>query len=317
MPVDSPAAINGKLEVCGKRLCNRFGKPTQLRGISTHGLQWFEHCATPKALTALAKDWRADVVRLSMYVQEGGYETDPERFTRLVNRLVNQATRRGLYIIIDWHILDPGDPFTNLAGARRFFSRVSKAHAGKTNVLYEVANEPNGDAVTWARIADYHRTIIPVIRKHDPDSVILLGTRAWSSLGVSAGSDEGEILRDRVKARNVMYTFHFYAASHRDTYFQVLSRAADRLPIFVTEFGTQDYSGDGANDFAMAKRYLSLMARKKISWVNWNFSDDWRSGAVLEPGACADGQFRGTSRLKEAGRWIRARMRTPDRFPRN
>jgi len=51
--------------------------------------------------------------------------------------------------------------------------------------------------------------------------------------------------------------------------------------MFITEFGTQDYAGEGANDFAMSQRYLDLAASKKISWVNWNFSDDHRSGAVF------------------------------------
>ncbi len=52
--------------------------------------------------------------------------------------------------------------------------------------------------------------------------------------------------------------------------------------MFVTEFGTQNYAGEGANDFAMSQKYLDLMASKKISWVNWNFSDDHRSGAVFK-----------------------------------
>ncbi len=33
----TPAAINGQLKVCGTKLCNRYGKPIQLRGMSSHG----------------------------------------------------------------------------------------------------------------------------------------------------------------------------------------------------------------------------------------------------------------------------------------
>ncbi len=79
--------------------------------------------------------------------------------------------------------------------------------------------------------------------------------------------------------------------------------------MFVTEFGTQDYAGEGPNDFAMAQRYLDLMASKQISWTNWNFSDDHRSGAVFTEGTCPAGPYAGTTRLKEAGRWIRDRVR--------
>ncbi|MFD1829571.1 MULTISPECIES: glycoside hydrolase family 5 protein [Streptomyces] len=312
-PPGSPVAANGQLSVCGTKLCNSRGKAVQLRGMSTHGTQWYAHCVTDGSLDALARDWGGDVLRVSTYVQEGGYETDPRRFTDLVHRIVEEATERGLYVIVDWHMLSPGDPHHNLARARTFFTEVAGRHRDKPNVLYEIANEPNG--VGWTRIRDYAEQIIPVVRAQDPDGVVLVGTRAWSSLGVSDGADEREIVNAPVRASNIMYTFHFYAASHRDAYLRTLSRAADRLPLFVTEFGTQDYAGEGPNDFAMTQRYLDLMAEKKIGWVNWNFSDDHRSGAVFRPGTCAANTgWTGTSVLKEAGVWIRERMRTPDDF---
>jgi endoglucanase len=113
-----------------------------------------------------------------------------------------------------------------------------------------------------------------------------------------------------------MYTFHFYAASHGSTYVGALSRAADRIPMFVTEFGTQTASGDGTNNFTRAQEYLDLMAAKKISWVNWNYSDDERTGAVFKPGTCSNnGPWTGTGSLKPAGVWVRDRIRTPDNFP--
>ncbi|MEU6707754.1 glycoside hydrolase family 5 protein [Streptomyces wuyuanensis] len=310
----TPVEANGQLTVCGTKLCNRHGKPIQLRGMSTHGLQWYSRCVTSGSLNALAGDWRADVLRVSMYIQEGGYETDPRRFTDLVHSAIEQATARGLYVIVDWHMLSPGDPHHNLARARTFFTEIAQRHNGRTNLLYEIANEPSG--VSWARIKDYAEQLIPVIRRHDPETPVLVGTRAWSSFGVSEAADETEVVRNPVNAPNIMYTFHFYAASHREEYLNTLARAADRLPVFVTEFGTQNYAGEDANDFAMAQRYLDLMASRKISWVNWNFSDDHRSGAVFRPGTCAaDGPWSGTGPLKPAGVWIRERVRTPDDFP--
>ncbi|MEV5328910.1 cellulase family glycosylhydrolase [Nonomuraea sp. NPDC052634] len=310
----TPVEANGQLRVCGIKLCNEHGKQIQLRGMSSHGIQWYPQCLTDASLDALAGDWKADVLRISMYIQEDGYETNPRLFTDRVHNLIEMATARGMYAIVDWHMLDPGDPMYNLGRAKTFFTEIAQRHNGKKNVLYEIANEPNGDSVTWAVIRDYAHQLIPVIRQYDPDAPILIGTRAWSSLGVSAGSDETEIVNNPVNADNIMYTFHFYAASHGTEYLNTLSRAADRLPIFVTEFGTQSASGDGANNFTRSQQYLDLLAQKKISWVNWNFSDDFRSGAVFTTGTCPNGPFAGTSRLKEAGVWIRDRIRTPDDF---
>ncbi|GAA2582018.1 cellulase family glycosylhydrolase [Dactylosporangium fulvum] len=309
----TPAAINGQLRVCGVRLCNQYNQPIQLRGMSTHGIQWYSQCVTDASLNALATDWNADVLRVSMYIQEGGYETNPQLFTDRVHSYIEQATARGMYVIVDWHMLTPGDPNHNLDRARTFFTAIAQRHAAKTNILYEVANEPNG--VGWPAIKSYAEQIIPVIRAQDPEAVVLVGTRAWSSLGLSDGASETEVVNNKVNATNIMYTFHFYAASHGSSYLNALSRAADQIPMFVTEFGTQEASGDGPDNFAQAQAYLDLMASKKISWTNWNFSDDFRSGAVFTTGTCGAGPYTGTTRLKPAGAWVRDRIRTPDSFP--
>ncbi|WP_397222320.1 glycoside hydrolase family 5 protein [Nocardiopsis lambiniae] len=300
----TPVGEHGRLQVCGLKLCDEDGRQVQLTGMSSHGLQWFDHCLTDSSLDTLAHDWRADVLRVSMYIQEGGYETDPRRFTDRVHELIEEATERGMYVIVDWHMLSPGDPNHNLDRARTFFAEIADAHADKDNVLYEIANEPNG--VPWSSIKGYAEQVIPVIRAEDPEAVVLVGTRGWSSLGLSEGSDHTEITADPVDADNIMYVFHFYAASHTSFHREGFRSAARELPLFVTEFGTQEYTGDGPDDFASAQAYLDLMEEEGISWVNWNFSDDFRSGAVFRTGSCGSGDW---NSLKPAGEWIRDRIR--------
>ncbi|XVV06923.1 glycoside hydrolase family 5 protein [Actinosynnema sp. CA-248983] len=313
LPAGSPAAVNGQLKVCGVKLCNRHGKPIQLRGMSTHGIQWYARCVKSQSLDALANDWKADVLRISMYIQEGGYETNPRKFTDMVHGYIEEATKRGMYALVDWHQLSPGDPNHNTARAKTFFKEIANRHKNKTNIIYDIANEPNG--VSWSRVKSYAEQVIPVIRAEDPDSLVLVGTHGWATFGLSDGKNPQEVVNNKVNASNVMYTFHFYAASHGSAYLNTLSRVADQVPVFVTEFGTQEASGDGRDDFTQAQKYLNLLAAKKISWVNWNFSDDERSGAVFKPGTCAGTSFTGTSKLKPAGVWVRDRIRTADDFP--
>jgi endoglucanase len=107
-----------------------------------------------------------------------------------------------------------------------------------------------------------------------------------------------------------MYSFHFYSASHKDVYINALQKTVGKIPLFVTEFGTQEYSGDGGNDFASAQKFLDFFKTNKISWVNWNFADDFRSGSVFTPGSCSRNAFTGAA-LKESGRWIQERMLNP------
>ncbi len=317
MAQNTPVAQNGQLKVCGTQLCNQYNKPIQLRGMSTHGIQWYgwENCLTESSLDALAYDWEADILRISLYVQEGGYETDPVGFTNQVSRLIEEATQRGMYALVDWHQLTPGDPNANLENARRFFTDIANQHKDKNNIIYDVCNEPNGSGVNWNRIKTYADQIIPVIRGIDNDAVVLVGTHGWATFGVSGEGNLQDVIDNPLQFDNVMYTFHFYAKSHRDIYLNTLDQASDRLPVFVTEFGSQEYTGDGPNDFTMTQQFIDLMREKKISWTSWNYSDDFRSGAVWQTGTCSGGLWT-VDKLKEAGSWIRDKIKFPaDDFP--
>jgi endoglucanase len=230
------------------------------------------------------------------------------QFTQEVNELINQAYERGIYVIVDWHILTPGDPNYNLVRAKTFFTDIATANKNKNNLLYEIANEPNG--VNWAAIKNYAEQIIPIIRAIDPKAPIIVGTPGWSSLGVSDGHSYQEIVTNPIPFSNILYTFHFYAASHGEAYYDALDDASDVLPIFVTEFGTQTHTGDGENNFVMADKYMQLMASKKIGWVNWNYSDDFRSGAIWKTDTCSHNVWT-EQHLKPAGIYIKTKMLTP------
>ncbi|AEV86064.1 endoglucanase [Actinoplanes sp. SE50] len=308
----TPLAANGQLKVCGAGLCNQNGKKIQLRGVSSHGIHWFPGCYTGAAMDALATDWNADLFRIAMYVQEGGYESDPTGQTAKVNSLVDMAEAHGMYALIDFHVLNPGDPNLNLARAKEFFAKVAARNAAKKNVIYEIANEPNG--VSWAGIKSYAEQVIPVIRANDPDGIVIIGTRGWSSLGVSEGSSSAEIIDNPVNATNIMYAFHFYAASHKDDYRAEVQKAAASIPLFVTEFGTVSASGDGAVDTAGTTAWLDLLDKLKISYANWNFGDKAEGSSILKPGSCNAGAFSGTGALTPSGQLIRSRIRTPDDF---
>jgi endoglucanase len=280
----SPFEINGKLKLVGTKLCNDQGKPYQLKGMSTHGLQWFgwDNFLNEKSLDHLAFNWKADLLRIALYYDEGGYKSNPEKFTHMVDTLVDQCHKRGLYSIIDWHILKPGDPWERIEEAKKFFAYMSKKHGSKGSVLYEICNEPNGE-IHWPQIKSYAEEIIPIIRKNDPDGIILIGTPSWASLGIS----ENKLATDIITAplgksfsHNVVYSFHFYAASHGKKYRQDFSKFLNKIPLFVSEWGSQQASGEGNHDWQSVVAWHKILDKYKISWVNWNYSPGWRSSAV-------------------------------------
>ncbi|MEV6946258.1 glycoside hydrolase family 5 protein [Streptomyces sp. NPDC051172] len=302
----TPVEKDGKLRVCGTRLCNGAGTPVQLRGMSTSGTQWFSNCLVGGMLDALAEDWGASVLRIATYADKEGYTGNPKKFTGLANRLIDMASARGMYVIVDWHWVDSGDPNHGLRSAMAFFKEISARNRNRPNVIYEIVNEAY--QASWWEIKSYAEKVIPVIRARDPDSVILVGTRGWSTLGESENANENEVVAHPVRASNIMYTYHFYAAAHREPFLRTLDRASSKLPIFVSEWGTQSWDGSG-NDFAMSQRYVDLMARKKISWTNWSIGDGDGDGEIFRKGTCRSGRFAGTSVLKPDGVWIRQRIR--------
>lgn len=305
----TPIDRHGQLQVVGTTLCDDAGDPVQLRGMSTHGIQWFgwDEFLTDAALDALADDWKADLCRVAMYVQEGGYETDPEGFTDEVRRIVDAVLDRGQYAIVDFHIHDPGDPLVNLDHATTFFETIAAEYADSEGVIYEICNEPNG--VEWASIKKYAEAVIPVIRRHDSEAPIVVGTRGWSSLGLAEAGPEGprEIIKNPVDGENLLYAYHFYASTHGQWERDQLAVAADELPIFVTECGSMEASGDGDNDFESTRAFMDVLADNTISWAFWNYSDDWRTSGVWAEGT-TDGSWT-EANLTSTGKWVRETLR--------
>ena len=203
-------------------------------------------------------------------------------------------------------------PTSNLDNAKTFFRNVAARNAAKKNVIYEIANEPNG--VSWDQIRTYANAVIPIIKAADPDAVIIVGTRGWSSLGVSNGSSSAEILANPINFSNIMYTFHFYAASHTDNYRSEVRNAASKLPLFVTEWGTTSATGGGTVDISSSTTWLDLLDSLKISHTNWTYSDAGESSAIFKSGTCSGSNY-GTSQLSQSGAFVRSRIVTADNFP--
>jgi len=286
-PANSPVAINGKLKVSGTQLVNACGDPVQLRGMSTHGPQWFGNCYSESSLNTLVKDWGISIFRLAMYVEEQGYITNPNNWKQWIDKYVDLCEQHGIYCLIDWHVLNPGNPNAHKSDAIDFWKYMSQKHGQKAHVLYEICNEPNGTG--WSDVKSYATDVVKTIRDNNDNTVIIIGTPTWSQDVDIAGAD-------KVSGTNLMYTLHFYAGSHKG---ELRSKAQSALnnntPIFVTEFGTSHASGDAMYSPDETKTWISWLNERKISWVCWSFSDKGEVSATLVPGSCSSGSWNNTT----------------------
>ena len=300
----------GALKVSGRYLTSsKTGDKVILRGVSTHGINWdvgYPYISKD-AFSTLKDEYAVNAIRLAMYTTEyfgycdkaGAGESQESVRSTLKERIdtgVKAATELDMYVIIDWHVLNDQDPNKYKKEAKTFFKEVSEKYASYDNVLYEICNEPNG-GTSWSDIKKYANEVIPVIRKNDSDAVIIVGTPTWSQ-------DVDIVAEDPLSFENVMYTLHFYAATHKDSYRDKLKKALDKgLPVMVTEYGLSEASGNGNIDTAEATKWLNLLDENNISYFAWSLSNKDESSALLKSGGSKKSGW-GESDLSKAGKWV-------------
>lgn len=302
---DAIVKSHGALRVDGANLTDANGEPYQLFGMSTHGIAWFPQYVNRETFCTLRDDWGSNCVRLAMYTDEyGGYCSggNKEELKKTVENGVAYATELGMYVIVDWHVLNDRDPNIYKAEAAAFFDEMAAKWKNHDNVIYEICNEPNSGA-GWEDIKSYANEIIPIIRRHNKDAVVIVGTPSWSQ-------DIDQALKSSLDFDNVMYALHFYAGTHTDW---LRNRAEEcikqGLPVFVSEFGMCDASGNGANDFMQTDKWMELIDKYNLSYCCWNLANKNEKSSVLKPECTKISQWSETD-LSESGQWIRDRFRS-------
>jgi len=294
----------GQLRVEGTKLLAQDGRQIQLRGMSSHGLQWAGKYANENVLRWLRDDWNIQIWRSALYLKEGGFIS--QRSLKFVlEDSVDAAIKLGIYVIIDWHVHQDRDPNVYKDEALEFFAEMSQKYGAYPNVLYEICNEPNGNDVTWSgSIKPYAQEVIAEIRKYDPDNIIIVGTPSWSQRVDSAALDP-------IQSSNIMYTLHFYAGTHRQELMDKAIYAVEKgLPVFVTECGTTQSSGSGGIYEKEFIEWLVLLKRYGISWVNWSVTNKGEDSGVLIYNADRNAEGGWTDDiLSPSGRFIRKILR--------
>lgn len=314
----TPVEQWGRLKLVGNQLSSEKGEPIQLRGWSTHGKNWHSGCFDDKTDFELMKSKGANLARIAMYLDGQGGNEDIE----WVKQCIQWTNELGMYCLVDWHILDPGDPNNGMySGAENFFRSLSGwvASNGFKNVLYEICNEPNinekGDPYrpdVWVKVKDYAEKILPVISQNDKGAVVIVGTPQWDK--ALSCPMENPISVEAQKDLNVMYTFHHYTCDQQ-MFLGILSASTGSIPVFVTEWGAStDDGGLKSKDVCLedADRLMAVCNGKNVggqivSWANWSWSDDERSSSAFTVGAYPNS-------MTKSGQYIEQQLKKGDNF---
>lgn len=292
----------GRLSVRGTRLCAENGAPVVLRGLSSHGLTWFPEYTNYPALRTL-REYGANVFRVAVYpAQSGGYLEQPELNEKLLYAAIENALAADLYVIVDWHVLKDKNPQKHKDEAKRFFEGVARRYGREPGVIYEICNEPNGDT-SYRDIRSYANEVIPVIRAHAPDSVILVGTPQYCTTLEDA-------VRRPLSHENVMYTYHYYSdvSDCRYAQSQIGKALENGIPVFVSEWGYEAESRTLETDTQSLDAFMDFLEENGISWVNWSLSNKQSSHSFV---ASDCGRLSGwtTDQLSLSGRYVVERLK--------
>jgi len=292
-----PVKKYGQLQVKGTQLCDAKGNAVVLRGMSYGWHNFWPRFYNENTVSWLYKDWNCSVVRAAMGIEpKHGYKEDSAFAIQKIKSVVDGGIKTGIYVIIDWHSHN-----INLQEAKLFFAQMAKEYGKYPNVIYELFNEP--DYESWDDVKNYETQIINVIRQYDSDNIILAGCPHWDQ--------DIHLVADTPLQgfTNIMYTVHFYAATHkrelRDRCEYALKKG---IPIFISESAGMEASGNGPINDEEWNKWIEWAEQNKISWITWSVSDKDETCSVLYPSAASDGNW-SEKDLKESGIKTRALLK--------
>jgi len=300
-PAGSPVDKYGRLFADGNKIVGlkSDGAAVQLKGPSfywSHSKWSGRHFFITDAVDAMIDGWNAQVIRFPLGINEnpadrddGGYDTDKEANWERLKLVVDHAVSRGVYVIIDWHAHNAHTP-ANTALAIDFFTNPELAgkYGDNPAVIFEIYNEPLGVASTWAtEVKPYSDAVIGAIREAGFDNLILVGNPYWTAAPhLAIGNPPVD------PSNNFAMVFHFYSNTHfinENLWFNIPANTTYRamlesvlnagLPLFVSEWGTNDASDQGSYNFAEADRWHAFFDEHKISSCAWSAAV---TGTVLD-----------------------------------
>lgn len=303
------------LQVRGVYLCQEGSdEPVAWRGLSFGWHNLWPRFYNKEAVNEFVREWGCPVFRAAIGADDleepsplGGYLSDPESALKCLYAVIDGAVENNAYVIVDWH-----SHILHQEEAAEFFRTVATKYSGCNNVIYELFNEPVSQEFEdsrdysepsresldeyWLKLKDYAQTLIPIIVECSGcHPLILMGCPRWDQALDC-------VIRNPVEGYdNLMYTTHFYAATHGQWLRDRSDAAIDAgLPVFISECASCSATGDGQTDPQEWDRWNEWAADRKVSLLTWSISDKDETCSMFTKEASSEGPW-DDSVIKEWG----------------
>lgn len=271
------------LTVSGNKIVDSSGKTVILRGVSIEGL--YQQSQTSLGLNGIidkvtnkndtagsSPGWYTHIVRLPADpgTSTGSFGANPDGYVNnTLKPIVDYATSKGLYAIIDLHYVD--NPYNLVSQVNAFWTKVAPIFANYCNVLYEPFNESN-QTDTWAAYKPTMQAWVNLIRQYAPKNIILAGSPSWDqTMGAAATSP--------LTGGNIAYTVHMYEQHYMSSYNkQQVTQCAAVNPVVMTEWGFNDLASQpGGADLigTYGTPMLTWLEGMNGGWTAWCASNSW------------------------------------------
>ncbi len=275
------------LRVVGTRVVDSHGDRVRLRGVNAACLEWTsdgEGHILDTVRTAIDV-WHVNHVRLPL-AQDRWFGKAPEQkdggtaYRALVGKVVDLCAGRGCYVVLDLHWSDAGEWGKQIAqhvmpdrNSEAFWRDVAAAYKNHPAVIFDLYNEPHD--VSWdvwlkgGKVTEKDRKanketsyeavgmqrLLDVVREAGAKNVVIVGGLNWSY--DLAGIVDGRQLSDPL-GNGAIYANHVYPfkGDTVEKWVARLEKATARLPVIVSEFGSDPKGGAGLTGDAWVRRVL-------------------------------------------------------------
>ncbi len=267
--ITTPVAYHGEMIADGNRLIgSKTNELVRVTGMSFFWSNWSQKYYNADYVDLMMDEFGCEIVRCSYGIQDDGVPYD-KTCEPLIEDVIEAAIERGLYVIIDWH---SHGAHLNPEEATAYFGQLAEKYGSYDNVIFEIYNEPKN--VGWAQIKEYAEIVIPAIREHS-DNLVIVGTPNWSQDVTAAANDP-------VNGDNIAYALHFYAGTHKQWLRDNADKAiAGGIPLFVTEWGGVNADGNGAIDTVSTDEWFAWIDANQLSSCNWAINDKDEGSSIF------------------------------------
>ena len=279
-------------------------QPVVFRGVSFGWHNIWPRFYNAGAVKTLKEDWGVPIVRAAIGADDhakadnpgirSGYMGEPEWALECLYKVIDAAIENGMYVIADWH-----SHVLHKAEAAEFFRAVATRYADCPNLIYELYNEPVEDS--WTDLKAYAEELCALIDSISTvHPLILMGCPHWDQ-------DIHIVPEDPVTSYdNLMYTVHFYAATHKDYLRERCDLAlAAGIPVFISECASCECTGDGPMDEESWKAWNDWATARGITMLTWSISDKVETCSMLTKEASSEGPWE-EAVVKPWGREVQA-----------